>query len=135
MSRHALVVDDDPAVVSLIELALGLRGVSATALTNPELVLETARTLRPDVIVLDVMMPGLSGLELAARLREDEEVGETPLIILTCLSGPEDVWSGWQAGIDSYLTKPIDPDLLVMEIHRVVDATTDAGVDADAEAR
>lgn len=127
MGRHALVVDDDPAVLSLLELALGIRGLSVTALTNPEMALETARDLRPDVIVLDVMMPGISGLELARRLREDPEVADTPLIILTCLSGPEEVWSGWHAGVDSYLTKPIDPDLLVMEIHRVIDATVEVG--------
>lgn len=113
-------------MASLLELTLGIHGLAVTAITNPELALETARALRPDVIVLDVMMPGVTGLELARLLREDEEVSETPLIVLTCLSGLQDTWAGWQAGVDSYLTKPIDPDLLVMEIHRVVDAIVEA---------
>jgi DNA-binding response OmpR family regulator len=77
------------------------------------------RTHRPDAIVLDVMMPRMNGYDVAERLRSDPEVGDVPIIMLTARTGDEDVLDGWRAGVDSYLTKPLDLTLLFTELHRV----------------
>lgn len=127
MTIRALVVDDDQGIRQMLELALEFEDFSVLTAGDGPKAIATARAVRPDVILLDVMMPGMSGLEVAQTLRTDPVTSHIPIVILTAKAGEEDVWSGWQAGIDSYLTKPIDLDLMLSEIFRVL-AFQQAGV-------
>lgn len=120
MTIRALVVDDDPGIRQMLELALEFEDFSVLTAKDGPTAIATARALRPDVILLDVMMPAMSGLEVAQALRTDPTTAEIPIVILTAKAGEDDVWSGWQAGIDSYLTKPIDLDMMLSEIFRVL---------------
>ena len=124
-SRHgesitpsALVVDDDPDIRSMLALFLKLEGFEVSAASDGVSALEVLKSKRPDVILLDLMMPGLNGYEVMEHLR-GEDVPHVPVIVLTAKTGDEDVWEGWCRGADSYITKPIDIELLYQEIGRV----------------
>lgn len=122
MGLTALVVDDDPAVRDMLDLVLGLEGFTVVGASDGVEGLEAARELRPDVIILDVMMPGLDGRTVATRLREDPELGDIPLVLCSALTSAEDTWAGWQTGADSYVSKPFDNQRLVGEILRAIAA-------------
>jgi DNA-binding response OmpR family regulator len=116
---RVLVVDDDPSIRSMLEYALGFEGYEVVSAPDGASAIAHTRTHRPDAIVLDVMMPRMNGYDVAERLRSDPEVGDVPIIMLTARTGDEDVLDGWRAGVDSYLTKPLDLTLLFTELHRV----------------
>ncbi|MDP9022327.1 MAG: response regulator [Actinomycetota bacterium] len=122
-AARVLVVDDDPAVRQMLELALVFEGFEILTAADGLEALGRALQARPDAILLDVMMPRMGGLEAAQALRGDPRTTATPIILLTARAGEEDLWLGWQAGVDSYLVKPIDLDSLVMEIRRVISTT------------
>lgn len=123
---HVLLIDDDPPILDLLELSLSLDGHQVSRATDGEEGLRVAAAELPDLIILDTMMPGLDGLEVARRIRLDETLRTTPIIMLTAKSQEEDVWRGWQSGVDSYLTKPLDLTVLRVEIGRI------CGIDVDA---
>ena len=104
-----LVGDDDPSLRELIRAVLGPAYRFVEAADGRE-VLAVAREERPDLIVLDVMLPGLSGIEVLDVLRADAELKETPVVVITAWSHTEvDVW---EAGADRFVSKPFDPDEL-----------------------
>ncbi|MBW3579050.1 MAG: response regulator [Actinobacteria bacterium] len=119
-AARVLVVDDDPAVRQMLELVLVFEGFEILTAADGLEAVGRALQARPDAILLDVMMPRMSGLETAQALRGDQRTAATPIILLTARASEDDLWSGWQAGVDSYLVKPIDLDSLVMEIRRVI---------------
>lgn len=114
-----LVVDDEPGIRQMLDIALSVRGMVVTAASDGPSGIAAARAKNPDVILCDVMMPGMDGFEVTRRLRSDPALCDIPVILLTALSGAEDQWQGWSAGAASYVTKPVDPDLLEREIRRV----------------
>lgn len=120
MSVRVLVVDDDAAIRQMLELSLSFEGFQVATAENGIEAVAKARELRPDVVLLDVMMPLMDGLEAAAVLRRDERTREIPIVMLTACAAEEDVWSGWQAGAASYLTKPLEHEMLISELGRVV---------------
>lgn len=117
--RQVLVIDDEEAVREMIELALSVHGMKVTGAADGARGLAAAHLRKPDIIVLDVMMPGTDGYEVLRRIRADEKLRDTPVIMLTALAGDADQWRGWTSGADSYLTKPIVPDALAAEIRRI----------------
>jgi DNA-binding response OmpR family regulator len=117
---RALVVDDDPSIRMMLEFALGDEGYEVVTASNGTEALERARKQTFDVVLLDVMMPFVDGIQVASALSKDRHCSKTPIIMLTARTGDEDVWAGWRAGASSYLTKPIDFDLLFTEIKRVI---------------
>jgi two-component system phosphate regulon response regulator OmpR len=115
---HVLIVDDDARLRSLLERFLAERGFRVTACPDAETARERLRVITPDLIVLDIMMPGESGLELIARLRE--EGLDVPVLLLTARGAPEDRIAGFEAGADDYLPKPFAPDELVLRIRAIL---------------
>ncbi len=120
MSVRVLVVDDDAAIRQMLELSLSFEGYQVATANNGIEAVAMTRELRPDVVLLDVMMPLMDGLEVASTLRRDRATREIPIVMLSARAAEEDVWSGWQAGAASYLTKPIEHEMLVSELERVL---------------
>jgi CheY-like chemotaxis protein len=113
MPPRVLVVDDDPQVRKLVSLNFELDGYDVvSAAGGAEALAEVARQ-RPDVMVCDVMMPGMDGLEVVRRLRADPKTASLPVVMVSAKAQRSDLTEGKSAGADAYVTKPFDPqDLL-----------------------
>lgn len=107
--RTILVVDDEPALLRLMEYLLHRQGYRILTAANGEDALELVRTERPDLVVLDVMMPRMDGYEVAAAIRHDREIASTPIVILTAKAQDQDIERGLAAAVDAYITKPFEP--------------------------
>jgi DNA-binding response OmpR family regulator len=132
MNRKVLVVDDDPSIRRLLNATLELEGYTVAMAADGEEALAELPTSRPDVVVLDVMMPKLNGLDVLDRIRRNPETATLPVILLTARSSKEDVWEGWQRGVDYYMTKPFDVEELLRFIEFVLEGG-DAPPANDAE--
>ena len=108
-----LVVDDSPANVEILQMRLQAQGYEIKTAADGEEALAAVREHRPDLILLDVMMPKLDGIEVCRRLRADPAVPFMPIILVTAKSDTKDVVAGLDAGGDEYLTKPVDQAALV----------------------
>lgn len=115
-----LVVDDEPGVLRLIKLELGARGFRVVTASNGEEALRLAEEQRPDAVVLDLMMPGLSGFEVMRRLRERSNV---PILLVTAKDRDSDKIRGLESGADDYVVKPFNPDELGARIRAVLRRT------------
>jgi DNA-binding response OmpR family regulator len=116
---HVLVVDDDPEVARSIEASLRKQYQVFVVYSGVE-ALKEARRHRPDIIVLDVVMPGMDGLETCRQLRIDPILADVPILFLTALGRPEDRIAGFQAGADDYLTKPFNLEELLLRIKAIL---------------
>lgn len=108
MSARILVVDDQPANVRLLEARLQAEYFDVCTADNGPKALELARLEQPDVILLDVMMPGMDGYEVCRRLKADAATRHIPVVMVTALDQSEDRIKGLDAGADDFLTKPVD---------------------------
>jgi class 3 adenylate cyclase/CheY-like chemotaxis protein len=108
-----LVVDDTPQNVKLLADVLTVKGYAVTTAASGAEALERIQSQRPDLVLLDVVMPGMSGYEVCRRIREDPETGLLPVVMVTALDPSEERVKGLEAGADDFLTKPINqPELL-----------------------
>ena len=114
-SSAVLVIDDDAAVRDLMARFLGKEGFRVATAASGEEGLRLARELRPDVITLDVLMPGMDGWSVLAALKADAELADIPVVMLTML---DDRNLGYALGAADYLTKPIDRERLVSVLGR-----------------
>ncbi len=119
---HILVVDDDARLRGLLSRYLTEHGFRVTVAENAAEAREKLGFLRPDLMVLDVMMPGESGLQLAELLHRDH-ARELPVLLLSARGGPDDRVAGFEAGADDYLPKPFDPRELVLRIRALLRRT------------
>jgi len=115
MQKKILAVDDDPTNLEIIKEALSERFDLRTASTGAE-ALEIAPEFVPDLILLDIMMPGINGYEVCQRLREDPDFKSTPIIMLTAKTKTEEKIEGMKAGADDYITKPFEIEDLMESI-------------------
>lgn len=120
---RVLLVDDDEATLDVLEFSLALEGHEVLRACDGQQGIDLARSRRPDLIILDMMMPIMDGLDSARALREDLATRDIPIVMLTARALEQDMWDGWAAGIDSYVTKPLDIDVLEAEIARVSTTT------------
>ncbi|GHO80178.1 DNA-binding response regulator [Ktedonobacter sp. SOSP1-85] len=118
MQKHILVIDDDPAVTSLLKRGLSYEGFAVETARNGREGLTTAREHPSDLVILDVMMPGLDGYEVLRRLRAADE--QLPVLMLTAKDTPADQVQGLTAGADDYVTKPFPFDVLVARIRTLL---------------
>ncbi len=109
-----LVIEDDPTIRPVIEFALTKAGYSVSTASTGTTGLKTAQTIGPDLILLDIMLPGLSGFEVATTIRATDKV--TPIIMLTALDREENKVRGLDAGADDYITKPFSTSELLARI-------------------
>jgi adenylate cyclase len=111
-----LVVDDNPNNVDILQMRLESHGYEVVTAADGEAALERAVQHAPDLILLDVMMPGIDGLEVCRRLKSDESRPFTPIVIITARAEAKDVIAGLEAGADEYLAKPVDHAALVARV-------------------
>jgi len=109
-----LVVDDDPSVTSLLKRSLSYEGFVVDVAISGHEALTSARVRPPDLAILDVMMPGLDGLEVLRRLRAADT--ELPIVLLTGKDAPTDQVRGLEGGADDYVTKPFSPEVLAARV-------------------
>ncbi|MFE3741447.1 response regulator [Streptomyces sp. NPDC059096] len=126
---RVLLIEDDPAVREGVQLALRRQGHDVAAAATGELGIEEFRRFRPDVVVLDLMLPGMSGLDVCRRIRT---AGQVPIIMATARGDDVDVIVGLEAGADDYVVKPVQARVLEARIRAVLRRF---GVPADADAR
>lgn len=119
VSLRVLVVDDEPNIRRLIEHHLVRRGHVVEIAVNGNEALEKVRAWRPELIVLDVNMPGPDGFAVLAELKEDPTTVEIPVIMLTALSTDDHIRHGWGIGADVYLSKPFNPHELMLLVDRL----------------
>jgi class 3 adenylate cyclase len=111
-----LIVDDNPANLDIFQTRLAAQGYEILTASDGEEALAVAREKQPDLILLDVMMPKLSGIEVCRRLKEDSSLPFMPIVMVTAMADPKDVVAGLEAGADEYLTKPVDQTALVARV-------------------
>ncbi len=112
--ERILVVDDDPAVTSLLKRGLSYEGFTVDTAGSGEEALKIAREQPPDLVILDIMMPGMDGMEVLRRLRAADP--ELPVLFLTARDAPADQVRGLEAGADDYVVKPFTFEVLVARV-------------------
>ncbi|WP_433875950.1 response regulator transcription factor [Sinomonas atrocyanea] len=127
---RALVVDDEPSLADLMSMGLRMAGWSVQIAGDGPSAVAAARDFRPDVLVLDVMMPGFDGVEVLGRIRQF--MPEVPALFLTAKDAVEDRITGLAAGGDDYVTKPFSMEEVMLRLHRLVQRSGVAAQD-DAE--
>jgi CheY-like chemotaxis protein len=120
MAQRILVVDDNPDSVIIMRTILESQGYEVAVATNGAEALEQVTEATPDLVLLDIMMPNVGGLEVLQRMREDARTGRVPVILVTAKAQDEDVMSGYQYGADYYITKPFTPKQLLYGIGLVL---------------
>jgi two-component system phosphate regulon response regulator PhoB len=120
MAATILVVEDEPAIQELISCNLELAGHQTLRAENAEEALEMVHAALPDLVVLDWMLPGMSGIEFARRLRADKRTQAVPVIMLTARADERDKLAGLETGADDYLTKPFSPRELNARVKAVL---------------
>lgn len=118
VGRSVLLVDDDPTVLEVSRAYLERAGFTVHTAIDAFSALERAATLRPDLLVLDRMLPGVDGLEVCRRVRASRP--DVPVIMLTALSAEDDRIEGLEAGVDDYLAKPFSPRELALRVRTVL---------------
>lgn len=125
MRKRILLVEDDLELVELLKFNLAKAGFSVFAATDGDQGIQQARTQRPDLILLDLMLPELDGLAVCEMLQRDPKTGKIPIIILTAMSSQLARVAGLEAGANDYITKPFKIRDLVERIEGLLpDATT-----------
>jgi CheY-like chemotaxis protein len=116
--HRILVVDDEPAIVRLMEYVLDRQGYTVQTAADGDEALRLVGAFRPDLILLDVMMPRKDGYTVAEAIRTDPDLARIPIIMLSAKAQDTDVEQGLAAGADIYLTKPFEPDGLLETVAR-----------------
>ncbi|MGH3249135.1 MAG: response regulator transcription factor, partial [Trebonia sp.] len=127
MDARILVVEDDLTVAEVVVDYLRHAGLEPRHAADGQTALEIAATWRPDLVVLDLMLPGVSGLEVCRRLREGQDAQALPVIMLTALSDESDRVRGLESGADDYVTKPFSPRELTLRVQAVLRRARAAG--------
>ncbi|HCB49438.1 MAG TPA: two-component system response regulator [Chloroflexi bacterium] len=118
--QSVLVVDDEPTARSMLRLILVRAGFEVREAKDGYEALEQVERIIPDVMLLDIMMPGMDGFTVCQILREQENTVDLPIIMLSARADPESVNTGLRVGATKYLTKPVTPDELTRHIREVL---------------
>jgi two-component system, OmpR family, alkaline phosphatase synthesis response regulator PhoP len=119
--KTILIADDEPALLRLMEFVLTRHGYALIRATNGEEALELIRAHRPDLAVLDVMMPKRDGLSVTRAVRSEAAIAATPIVLLTARAQDADIAEGVAVGADAYLTKPFVPEQLAQTVASLLD--------------
>lgn len=126
-----LVVDDEPTVRALVRDVLEIEGFDVVEAPDGPSALTAVEEHDPALMVLDIMMPGMSGLDVLRTLRRDRSGNELPIILLTAASDDDTTWAGWTAGASVFLPKPFDPNHLLDWVERLISRPEDDGPGGD----
>jgi len=118
--KRILVVDDEIYIVHILEFSLTMEGYEVATASDGEEALRKIEEDRPDLVVLDIMMPKLDGYEVCRRLRQKEETASLPVILLSAKGRPVDREVGMEVGADDYIVKPFSPRRLLEKIRELL---------------
>ena len=130
-----LVVEDEEDILELVKYNLAKEGYRVSGAATGEVGLKTARSSLPDLIVLDLMLPGIDGLEVCKILKNDSKTQHIPVIMLTAKSEDSDIITGLEIGADDYLAKPFTPKVLIARVRTVLRRKAKANVKETATVR
>ena len=123
MATSILIVEDEPEIRDLLNFSLVRAGFDVAEAASGEMALQYLDNKLPDILIVDWMLPGMSGVELAKRLRRDELTNKLPLLMLTARSEETDLLKSFESGIDDYMSKPFSPRELVARIKALLRRT------------
>jgi two-component system alkaline phosphatase synthesis response regulator PhoP len=112
-NKRVLIVDDEPDIVESVKFSLELENIECLEAYDGEEALLKAKKEKPDLIILDIMLPKINGYKIARLFKFDQEYKNIPIIMLTARTQENDVKLGEKTGADKYITKPFDMDLLI----------------------
>lgn len=118
--KKILVVDDEPDVTDLVAYHLKAKGFHVENLNDATASIARARSFQPDLVILDIMMPHLSGIQVCRILRADNKLAKVPIIFLTAKAETHDRIEGLESGADDYLSKPFSPKELVLRVESIL---------------
>ncbi len=131
MAKKILVVDDERHIVRLVEVNLARAGYDVVTAYDGVEALEQFAKEKPDMLVLDVMMPRMDGFEVLKKLQSDPASQGVPIIMLTAKAQDADIFRGWSSGVSSYLTKPFNPRELLTFVERIFQSVEDGSLADD----
>jgi DNA-binding response OmpR family regulator len=120
LSQSVLVVDDEPTARSMLRLILVRAGFEVQEAKDGYEALSEVERSKPDLMLLDIMMPGMDGFEVCETLRKQDDMADLPIIMLSARADPESVNTGLRVGATKYLTKPVTPDELTRHVREVL---------------
>ena len=120
MAKKILLVDDDPVILRLLASRLKNSGYGVVSASDGESGLKKAIAKKPDLVLLDIIMPGLNGFEVCKRLKENDKTKDIPVIMLTALAGENDLSKSLEEGADCFITKPFRAVDLLHEIKTIM---------------
>lgn len=126
MPQKILVVDDDPAISEMLTIVLEAEGFNTVAVTDGALAVDTFNREEPDLVLLDLMLPGMNGIDICRLIRQNSTV---PIVMLTAKTDTVDVVLGLETGADDYITKPFKPKELIARLRARLRRTDDAPAD------
>ncbi len=118
--ENILIVDDEEDVLELVRYNLDKNGYKSQTATSGEEAIEKAHAKLPELIILDIMLPGIDGLETCRRLKKDPKTEKIPIIMLTAKGEESDIITGLEIGADDYITKPFSPKVLIARVRRIL---------------
>jgi len=118
--KKILVIDDEPDVTELVAYHLKAKGFQTESINDATASISSARNYQPDLIILDIMMPHLSGIQICRILRTDNKLAKVPIIFLTAKAEQHDRIEGLESGADDYMGKPFSPKELVLRVESVL---------------
>ena len=128
-SKNILVVEDDLYIRELMSFNLANEGHQVFEANDGEVGIDKARNNNPDLILLDLMLPGIQGLDVCRIIKSDQETKETPIIMVTALGQEEDIVKGLETGADDYITKPFSIKVLIARVNAVLKRSIEVGED------
>ena len=131
----ALIVEDETEIAELVHFHLEREGISAHAVKSGRKALDVVRSTKPDIILLDLMLPDLDGLEVCRRLKQDRETRDVPVVMLTARGAESDIVAGIEMGADDYVTKPFSPRVLLARVRAVLRRNQAPGTDDNPDRR
>jgi DNA-binding response OmpR family regulator len=118
--KTILIIDDEEAIVLLLETILGVYNFKSKSCKDPEKAVEMVSELRPDLVILDIAMPGKDGYEICSELKKNAETRDIPILMITALSLSQDKKLSIESGADGFIAKPFEPDMVIREIERLL---------------
>ena len=118
--ENILIVDDEEDVLELVRFNLEKNGYKTETAVSGEEALEKAKAKSPDLIILDLMLPGIDGLEVCKKLKSNTKTENIPVIMLTAKSEESDIITGLELGAQDYITKPFSPKVLIARVRRIL---------------
>jgi two-component system alkaline phosphatase synthesis response regulator PhoP len=121
LAKHCiLIVEDDEDILELVRYNLEKEGYAVTGVTTGEDGLEAARSDPPDLVLLDLMLPGVDGLEVCREMKRDPKTRHVPIVIVSAKGEESDIVAGLELGADDYITKPFSPQILLARVRAVL---------------